>query len=135
MPSVSTFCVLCKKDVSPAYYFKHLNSKHSEDLWTEDNVAQMKKALTRSPHSHVIYLTVAKESFVFSPFSSRFYQSDRLYHASRKSVKDAVTIWKNMIQKWVTEDPTPLTSTQKVHECPCCTCEPTPQPDADAHTD
>lgn len=142
MPSKLHFCVHCKKDVSAQAFYTHLNSKHSDALWTKENLVEVKKAVARSPFTHTVTLVVSGERIIFSPTNRRFYWDGLSYakcqsdlRQSEESREASQVRWTVTLNDILTTHTPPLTSAQRVHHCPCCTCEPTPLQGADDHTD
>jgi hypothetical protein len=138
MPTKVRFCALCKKDCAAVSFYSHLNSKHPDKLWTAANLDEIKKAVPRNPYTHTITLLVSGERIIFSPTNRRFYWDGLSYskcqsdlRQSQESREASQVRWTVTLNDILTTHTTPLTST---HTCPTCG-QPTPQPDADAHTD
>ena len=88
MPTPRVECRHCRKLVIAIDLFNHLNFKHPEALWTQNNKAEIEKALTRSCETHNIALRIDGETHYYSPYSNRLYSTvPRLLNSKNKILK------------------------------------------------
>ena len=88
MPTPRVECRHCRKLVIAIDLFSHLNFKHPEALWTQNNKAEIEKALTRSCETHTIALRIDGETHYYSPYSNRLYSTvPRLLNSKNKILK------------------------------------------------